>query len=110
MGLLQRLEMLQGQPLVVTPQLLQSTKPPQASPLALVAYVEADLERTPLLERADADGDLPDDKSPSDSRAERADSWIAEDLDPGRSELARETDAGLDNVFPAEMPVSAREA
>ena len=55
MGLLQRLEIRQGQSLVMTPQLLQAIKLLQLSHLDLAAYVEAELERNPLLERAEAE-------------------------------------------------------
>ena len=57
MALMQRLEMRQGQSLVMTPQLLQAIKLLQLSHLELAAYVEAELERNPLLERVDGDGD-----------------------------------------------------
>ena len=55
MALSHRLEMRQGQSLVMTPQLLQAIKLLQLSSLDLVAYVEAELERNPLLERADGE-------------------------------------------------------
>ncbi|TXM87721.1 RNA polymerase sigma-54 factor, partial [Methylobacterium sp. WL122] len=55
MSLLQRLEMRQGQSLVMTPQLLQAIKLLQLSQLDLAAYVDAELERNPLLERAEAE-------------------------------------------------------
>jgi len=56
MALSHRLEMRQGQALVMTPQLLQAIKLLQLSSLDLAAYVEAELERNPLLERAEAEG------------------------------------------------------
>src|SRR5436190_4940461 len=49
----QRLEIRQGQSLVMTPQLLQAIKLLQFSSIELASYVEAELERNPLLERAD---------------------------------------------------------
>src|SRR3954453_16434472 len=49
----QRLELRQGQSLVMTPQLLQAIKLLQFSSLELANYVDAELERNPLLERAD---------------------------------------------------------
>ena len=51
MGLSQKLEMRQGQSLVMTPQLQQAIKLLQMSNLELQGYVEAELERNPLLER-----------------------------------------------------------
>ncbi|MBV9568281.1 MAG: RNA polymerase factor sigma-54 [Hyphomicrobiales bacterium] len=57
MALSHRLEMRQGQSLVMTPQLLQAIKLLQLSSLDLIAYVEAELERNPLLERAESESD-----------------------------------------------------
>ena len=51
MALSQRLEIRQSQSLVMTPQLMQAIKLLQLSNLDLVAYVEGELERNPLLER-----------------------------------------------------------
>ncbi len=50
MALTQRLELRQGQSLVMTPQLQQAIKLLQLSNLELAEYVEAELERNPLLE------------------------------------------------------------
>ena len=56
MALTQRLEFRQSQSLVMTPQLMQAIKLLQLSNLDLVAFVEDELERNPLLERANQDG------------------------------------------------------
>ena len=53
----QRLEVRQGQGLVITPQLQQAIKLLQLSNLELDAFVEAELERNPLLSRDEPDGD-----------------------------------------------------
>ena len=50
-GLGQRLEIRQGQGLVMTPQLQQAIKLLQLSNIELTAYCEQELERNPLLER-----------------------------------------------------------
>ena len=50
MALSQRLQIRQSQALVMTPQLMQAIKLLQLSNLDLVAYVEAELERNPLLD------------------------------------------------------------
>jgi len=52
MALTQRLQIRQSQALVMTPQLMQAIKLLQLSNLDLVAYVEAELERNPLLDRS----------------------------------------------------------
>ena len=59
MALSQRLEFRQSQALVMTPQLMQAIKLLQLSSLDLAAYVEGELERNPLLERADDDDEAP---------------------------------------------------
>lgn len=52
MALTQRLEFRQSQSLVMTPQLMQAIKLLQLSNLDLSTFVEDELERNPLLERA----------------------------------------------------------
>ncbi|MBN9599324.1 MAG: RNA polymerase factor sigma-54 [Afipia sp.] len=70
MAITQRLEFRQSQSLVMTPQLMQAIKLLQLSNLDLVAFVEEELERNPLLERAG------DDEAPvrgeGDAAADRA--------------------------------------
>src|ERR1700733_11057593 len=53
MALTQRLEVRQGQALVMTPQLQQAIKLLQLSNLELSTYVEGEIEQNPLLERDD---------------------------------------------------------
>jgi RNA polymerase sigma-54 factor len=53
-----RLEVRQGQGLVITPQLQQAIKLLQLSGVELEAFVEAELERNPLLAREDRDSDV----------------------------------------------------
>ncbi len=60
MAVTQRLELRQGQSLVMTPQLQQAIKLLQLSHLDLAAYVERELEQNPLLEREESDIDSSD--------------------------------------------------
>jgi len=53
MALAPRLELRQGQSLVLTPQLQQAIKLLQLSNMELSAYVENEMERNPLLEKVD---------------------------------------------------------
>ena len=62
MALGHRLELRQGQGLVITPQLQQAIKLLQLSNLELDAFVEAELERNPLLQRED--GPVEADRTP----------------------------------------------
>jgi RNA polymerase sigma-54 factor len=60
MALVQRLDIRQGQALVMTPQLQQAIKLLQLSNLELAAYIEGEVEQNPLLERDDSTPDAPD--------------------------------------------------
>src|SRR5690242_6822524 len=109
MGLMQRLELRQGQSLVMTPQLLQAIKLLQLSHLELAAHVEAELERNPLLERAEADN-VGDERAPPEAGAGQgeetvADLRLSDDLNVSRSEIESDFDTSLDNVFPEDPTV-----
>ncbi|CTQ54695.1 RNA polymerase sigma-54 factor 2 [Roseibium album] len=125
MAISTKLEMRQSQSLIMTPQLMQAIKLLQMSNLDLVAYVEAELEKNPLLEKGqgDVDGsndsgengsDQPSDQSPDnpDSQAtpsEEPDSgdWMQSDLETGSEAIAARMDTDLGNVFPDEPGVPA---
>src|SRR5689334_7679227 len=77
MALTQRLEFRQSQSLVMTPQLMQAIKLLQLSNLDLSAFVEEELERNPLLERAN-DGPEP----------------VAGEMSPERAEYGGDEDGG----------------
>src|SRR5829696_4571437 len=120
MGLSQRLEIRQGQSLVMTPQLLQAIKLLQLSHLDLAAYVDAELERNPLLERVEEEGPPETlgpahEDSPSAEPSEGdggdagegdapADNWLTEDRGASRAELEGEHDTSFENVFQDEVP------
>src|SRR6202166_2329552 len=78
MALTQRLEFRQSQSLVMTPQLMQAIKLLQLSNLDLSAFVEEELERNPLLERASDGPEAP----------------VAGEPPPERSEYAEPDDSG----------------
>jgi len=71
MALAPRLEMRQGQSLVMTPQLQQAIKLLQLSNIELASFVEQELEKNPLLDR-DERAEIPDLAGESADR-ERAD-------------------------------------
>ena len=77
MALGARLEVRQGQGLVITPQLQQAIKLLQLSNIELEAFLEAELERNPLLVREEIEPD-PD----ADAPAPRSDSVVATDEIP----------------------------
>jgi RNA polymerase sigma-54 factor len=105
MALTQKLEIRQSQALVMTPQLMQAIKLLQLSNLDLIAYVEGELERNPLLERAAegesepaATAEAEPDARPDEARG--ADDWTNQDLEVSREAIERRLDTSLDNVFP----------
>ena len=109
MALTQRLEIRQGQALVMTPQLMQAIKLLQLSSLDLTAYVEAELERNPLLESTtDRDGEAGESAAEperlADDGADRPDNWMNEDLEVSRTAIEQRLDTDLENVFPSETP------
>jgi len=106
MALSQRLEFRQTQALVMTPQLMQAIKLLQLSSLDLVAYVDNELERNPLLERANDDEPAPAGAEPEGPAAEfsedtgGASDWIGDELETSRSALEQGLGTELENVFP----------
>ena len=90
MALGARLEIRQGQGLVITPQLQQAIKLLQLSNIELEAFVEAELERNPLLARDESDGPAePDAAAREDAPAEAAtDAEARADLDTSYDEVS----------------------
>ncbi len=97
MALAQRLEMRQGQSLVMTPQLQQAIKLLQLSNLELADYVTQELERNPLLERDESQNAPAEDPAVReetstagetlDTALAREDFSRAEDMDVARDDL-----------------------
>jgi RNA polymerase sigma-54 factor len=111
MALSQRLEFRQTQALVMTPQLMQAIKLLQLSSLDLAAYVDAELERNPLLERGEEEPAAPAEPVESAAPAESdepgaeaddgaAADWIGEDMETSRSAMEQGLGTELENVFP----------
>ncbi len=114
MALSSRLEMRQGQSLVMTPQLQQAIKLLQLSNMELMEFVDEELERNPLLEHSDADNaseqrtdeaaaaepmQKPDGESTSETGTQGD-----EGLDLTTNQVQRDTESVFDtepeNVFP----------
>ncbi len=90
----QRLDVRQGQGLVITPQLQQAIKLLQLSNQDLEAYVEGELERNPLLQRAEGEqgadgGDAP---SPASSPADEGELQFSDSRAAEQSMDARDDD------------------
>ncbi len=101
-----KLMMRQSQSLVMTPQLLQAIKLLQFSTAELQTYVEAELEKNPLLERdsRSEDGPVTPDDRPIVETALTAEpgDWAREELPADRATLERETGTDFENAFPDE--------
>ena len=109
MALSQRLEFRQTQALVMTPQLMQAIKLLQLSSLDLAAYVDAELEKNPLLERAsegdEAAAEAPETETSVAESGEGGEEvptsdWIGEDMETSRTSMEEGLGTELENVFP----------
>jgi RNA polymerase sigma-54 factor len=103
MALTQKLEVRQSQALVMTPQLMQAIKLLQLSNLDLVAYVEGELERNPLLERAaegEGEAGAAAEPDPQPEEPNGAADWTPQDAQMSRGAIEERLDTSLDNVFP----------
>lgn len=92
----QRLEVRQGQGLVITPQLQQAIKLLQLSNQELDAFVEAELERNPLLQRDETDANGETEATPQREEASDRAEMSFEDGRAGDGGDA--VDAGSDDI------------
>ncbi len=113
----QRLELRQGQSLVMTPQLQQSLKLLQYSSQELVAFIEQEMEKNPLLSLQDAPEETAEEQREETLRAEEAQQASEDTLEleaPDQTDLyknsAREWEVNDGNIGEAEdfAPVSYR--
>jgi len=103
-GVGQRLEIRQGQSLVMTPQLQQAIKLLQLSNIELAEYCEQELERNPLLERDEREAgpvtDVPEVAAEAPA-GESADQALSRDDFSKASDL---DEAAHDNMYDGEEP------
>ena len=119
MALISKLVMRQSQSLVMTPQLLQAIKLLQFSNLELTAFVEQELERNPLLERAEdapepeghagdagSSGDMDQGEAfgGDDFNESRETEWSSEALATDRGVLEASLGTELSNSFDEGQP------
>jgi RNA polymerase sigma-54 factor len=102
MALTQKLLLRQSQALVMTPQLMQAIKLLQLSNLELAGYIDEELERNPLLERAEADGTAAETEPADEGRSGNGENTdqVGEELATSRTALEEGLDTRLDNIFP----------
>ena len=101
-GVAQRLEIRQGQSLVMTPQLQQAIKLLQLSNIELTEYCETELEKNPLLERDD-NAPVERESVAAETASERADESLArEDF----SKVSDMDEAAHDNMYDGGAPLA----
>src|SRR6185503_7848420 len=107
MAMTPRLELRQGQSLVMTPQLQQAIKLLQLSNVELQEYVETEIERNPLLARAENEG-AEAGEAPEKVSEKREEMRL--DESSGANEASRELDARSDDVYEADSPSDGPDA
>jgi len=111
MALSAKLQLRQSQSLVMTPQLMQAIKLLQLSNLDLVAYVETELERNPLLERDE--GEDGTDEEPPAAASDGVDpaetgEWIERGEAPSADSISAVLDSEITNLYPDDGAPEAR--
>jgi RNA polymerase sigma-54 factor len=102
MALSAKLAMRQGQSMVLTPQLLQAIKLLQMPSAELAAFIETELERNPLLDRADdraASEAEPVAEPPKQDLDAIAGDWGSEHLESDPVGLAQNLGTEIENAF-----------
>jgi len=96
MSMRQRLDMKQGQSLVMTPQLQQAIKLLQLSNIELAEFVEAEIERNPLLQRSEGETDSDAPEASADSEPKRREELTLDETS-GLGAANEQLDAPSDN-------------
>jgi len=110
MPVTQRLELRQGQSLVMTPQLQQAIKLLQLSNIELTAFVEEELERNPLLERdetSDSPAETGENRDALQAAGEAPEQTLDQTLAQDDIGNADELDAEREDVFAQDAQATA---
>src|SRR5215468_1845017 len=100
MALVPKLELRQGQQLVMTPQLQQAIRLLQLSNVELCSFVEAEVERNPLLERDELGPEPEPPAKRGEDRAEDSEEWVARHVPTAEPNGAQE-DREVNGTAPA---------
>lgn len=101
MAFSQRIEMRQGQSLVMTPQLQQAIKLLQLSNIELAEYVDQELEKNPLLQRDDSEF------SGDDTSSDAKDDYGSDDGAAQLADAQNNLDAPSEDTYEADSPSEA---
>src|SRR5262245_24845155 len=108
MALSAKLHLRQSQSLVMTPQLMQSIRLLQLTHAELERFVDEEIERNPLLERAEPQDDATTDAVQKAKEEPRADDWYEADGPVTAQAISDNLDASLENLFPDDPGVMQR--
>lgn len=111
MALSAKLQLRQTQSLVMTPQLLQSIRLLQFTNVELERFVDEEVERNPLLERAEPfpdDAAEPPRSGDDDLLREAGDDWFGNEADLSAKTISDRFDSSLENLFPDDPGRSER--
>ena len=111
MALAAKLQLRQSQSLVMTPQLMQSIRLLQLTHVELERFIDEEIERNPLLERAepqdDTGGDQPQKSDPAPEAA-AGDDWFEAETQWSAEAISEKLDSSLENLFPDDPGTSER--
>lgn len=110
MAMSPRLVMRTSQSLVMTPQLLQAIRLLQFSSMELASFVDAELERNPLLERIDTSETPLNEPAYEVIEPGNSVDWASSTIEIDAGRLAENLGTGLDNAFePDSAPARAED-
>ncbi|TPM26350.1 RNA polymerase factor sigma-54 [Mesorhizobium sp. B2-3-5] len=111
MALAAKLQLRQSQSLVMTPQLMQSIRLLQFTHVELEHFIDEEIERNPLLERAEPQDDAVGDqaqKNETEPQAAADGDWFENEAGWSAEAISEKLDTSLENLFPDDPGTSER--
>ncbi|TPM09917.1 RNA polymerase factor sigma-54 [Mesorhizobium sp. B2-3-11] len=111
MALAAKLQLRQSQSLVMTPQLMQSIRLLQFTHAELEHFIDEEIERNPLLERAEPQDDAASDqaqKLEAEPQAAPDGDWFENETAWSAEAISEKLDTSLENLFPDDPGTSER--
>ncbi|MEJ6785738.1 RNA polymerase factor sigma-54 [Aminobacter sp. Piv2-1] len=105
MALSAKLQLRQSQSLVMTPQLMQSIRLLQFTHTELERFIDEEIERNPLLERAEVPDDSAGEQFPkietaAEAASSQGDDWFEAEAGWTSEAISEKLDTSLENLFP----------
>ncbi|MBZ9727217.1 RNA polymerase factor sigma-54 [Mesorhizobium sp. CO1-1-11] len=111
MALAAKLQLRQSQSLVMTPQLMQSIRLLQFTHTELEHFIDEEIERNPLLERAEPQDDAASDQAQKldvEPQASADGDWFENEAGWSAEAISEKLDTSLENLFPDDPGTSER--